>query len=125
MKISPYVYPAIARIEKELTDHEKAQIIIDTVCKVYDFPFDVVAKNVRTREFVEARQVIMHICLRKTKLTLKQVAKLFIQRGRPYDHSTVIHARKHIDGFLFYDREFSEKYDSIIDKINEAKLISL
>lgn len=116
-KLSPYVFPGIHTPLHLKSDHEKAQLIIDVVCRHYNVTFENVCKIDRHREVREARQVIMHMTSKLTRLTLKAIARLFVHRPMRFDHSTVIHACKNVQAQLDVYSDFEQQYDNIMSKI--------
>ena len=49
-------------------------------------------KNTRKREVVDARSVFCYIARDKYSMSLEAIAEYFRRNGKPYDHSTAVHA---------------------------------
>ena len=100
-RLSAMVIPSIAGIEQ-------------VVCKKYEIP--VSSLNIRTRKRVikEARQICMWWRCRNTKESLASIGARYTDRsGRPFDHATVLHAKKTVDNLKETDKEFRQTIEDI------------
>lgn len=83
--------------------------IIQQVCKHYGVSESDVLGRSRKREYVNARQVIIYLAQKHTKMPANRIGKLI--GGR--DHSTVIHSCEQVDNHLKTDKSFAEDIASI------------
>jgi len=70
-------------------------------------------KNTRKREVVDARSVFCYIARDKYSMSLEAIAEYFRRNGKPYDHSTAVHA---INMFEVV-RKFNPRAENIINDI--------
>lgn len=95
------------------------RVVMEEYNKYLDLDHDLtwydINKVSRNRELVEARQWIMYIASKRTDLTLKAIAKIFI---REYDHSTVINARNKIGGMVSVDKKMRALHDKISERLD-------
>ena len=83
--------------------------IQDAVCSHFNVsPSDVTGKS-RKREFVQARQVIMYMAQKHTRMPASRIGKLI--GGR--DHSTVLHSCTQVEQRLKLDENFLNELKSI------------
>ena len=109
-------------VEKYLKDliksDEKKQvtpdIIINVVAKEYGVTYDDIVSTRRNAEFVLPRQIVMYISRRLLDTSLEGVAKALGKK----DHTTIMHGAKKIDSEIKNNREFKEKIEMLINKIN-------
>ena len=78
-----------------MTETDRAEIIIEEVCRFYNTTYEKINVKARDRELVEPRQVIMYFMKQRTGFSLKTIAGYF---GK--DHATVLHALKTIAGLI-------------------------
>ena len=83
--------------------------IIQIVCKHYSVSESDVLSRSRKREFVTARQVIIYLAQKHTKMPANRIGKLI--GGR--DHSTVIHSCEQVENRLKTDKNFADELASI------------
>lgn len=83
--------------------------IIQIVSKHYGVSESDVLSRSRKREFVTARQVIIYLAQKHTKMPANRIGKLI--GGR--DHSTVIHSCEQVDNRLKIDKNFANEIASI------------
>lgn len=83
--------------------------IIQQVCKHYGVSESDVLGRSRKREYVNARQVIIYLAQKHTKMPANRIGKLI--GGR--DHSTVIHSCEQVDNHLKTDKSFADDIASI------------
>ncbi|MBR3951051.1 MAG: chromosomal replication initiator protein DnaA [Bacteroidaceae bacterium] len=91
----------------------KKQITIDTVrnavCTYYNMKPETLVTRSRKREIVVARQVAMFLTKKHTSMALAGIGSLL---GR-YDHATVLHACKTIEGQMQVDKELQKSLNEI------------
>ena len=91
----------------------KKQITIDTVrnavCNYYNMKPETLVTRSRKREIVVARQVAMYLTKKHTSMALAGIGSLL---GR-YDHATVLHACKTIEGQIQVDKELQKSLAEI------------
>jgi chromosomal replication initiator protein len=101
-----------------MTDRDKAQIIIQEVCKYSGMEFAEVLTKCRKREYVEPRQLICYLLRQLTPLSTGQIG-ILLRR----DHSTVIAGSVNIERLIKYNG-FGKKINTITDQIN-ARYVDL
>lgn len=89
------------------------EVVTDVVCRVLNINYEDVFKDTRVRPIVEARHISMYLCCMYSELTLPKCGRFFNR-----DHSTVIHAKRVIGGYLQMDVDFRAKFAGI-----EAELL--
>lgn len=95
MTISAYAIPGIKECDRDIfSPQQKAEMIIDKVCKFYELNDLKLRSRSRERPISTARMFCIYFIRQKTVLTLKQTAAMF--GGR--DHTTAIHAIDFIKG---------------------------
>ena len=91
----------------------KKQVTIDTVrnavCTYYNMKPETLVTRSRKREIVVARQVAMYLTKKHTSMALAGIGSLL---GR-YDHATVLHACKTIEGQMQVDKELQKSLEEI------------
>jgi hypothetical protein len=70
-------------------------------------------KNTRKREVVDARSVFCHIARHNYNMGLEAIAEYFERNGKPYDHSTAVHAIKMFDVV----RRFNPRAEQIVNEV--------
>ena len=93
---------------KEITP----ELILDIVCEHYSVSKNDILSNKRNAEYVLARQLVMYLCQKLTKLTYIRIGK-FLDR----DHSTVINGLKKIKENMDNNDDFTNTVNIIIEKI--------
>lgn len=83
--------------------------IVEKVCTHYNVTTAAVNSKSRKREYVVARQVMMYLAQKYTKMPASRIGKLVGNR----DHSTVIHSCSKVEERLNIDHEFSDEIMSI------------
>ena len=81
-----------------MSDQDKAEIIIEEVCRFYNTTFEKINVKARDRELVEPRQIIMYFMVKLTNLVGREIGWYFNQ-----DHATVIHASKAVENMIKYN----------------------
>lgn len=95
--ISYFVVPGLKTLSGKILKNELGTIRQDIVIKqietIWGLPIDVAKRKTRKRELVEFRHVAMSILYEYTDISLKDVGIFFKpENGKPFDHTTVIHA---------------------------------
>lgn len=88
--------------------------IIEVVAKEYDVSYDEIVSKSRAAEYVLPRQIVMYISRKILDASLEDIAKSIGKK----DHTTIMYGVKKIDTEIKSKKEFKEKLDSIINKIN-------
>lgn len=83
--------------------------IRDTVCSHFNVTATQINSKSRKRDYVVARQVIMYLAQKYTKMPSSRIGKLVGNR----DHSTVIHSCSQVEKRLQVDKAFSAEIVSI------------
>lgn len=101
------------RIVKRAVKFDDKPLTMDDIQEVVCNHFNVSAISVssksRKREFVQARQVIMYMAQKYTKMPASRIGKLI--GGR--DHSTVLHSCSQVEQRMKVDKTFSDELQSI------------
>jgi len=71
----------------------------------------------RGREYVLTRQLISVFLWRYSKMTAREIGKIF---GK--DHATISHSKKTIDNLCETDSRFREKFNRIDNRIKQFKI---
>ena len=83
--------------------------IMQVVCHHYGVSESDVTGRSRKREFVIARQIVMYLTQKHTKMPANRIGKLIGNR----DHSTVIHSCEQVASHLKTDKNFTDELASI------------
>jgi len=91
------------------------EVILHTVCRYFNVkPIDLMTRY-RGRDIIPARHISMYLMLKYHKITLKKVGEYF---GR--DHSTVIAAKRRIEGLIQVDIDVREQVKQIENLLYET-----
>lgn len=101
--------------ESAIKDKPRVSIdtIIDKVSEYYNIPVNNIREKNRSKEVAHCRQVAMYIVKTYTSNSLKSIGLHF--GGR--DHSTVIHAVKHIENNIQKDKTLANDITYIVSKL--------
>jgi len=89
--------------------------IIETVADYYKVPVNNIREKNRRKEVAFCRQLAMYVVKSYTNYSLKSIGLHF--GGR--DHSTVIHAVKHIENLKKTDKNIIADIDHIVSLFSE------
>ena len=104
-KISPYVIPGLKIKYNDIFNQpEKAKNILFSICEYFKVDLEDVVGKSRLDEYITPRFWAIWFIRANTNLSLKQIGRMMGNR----DHTSVIHALKHIKGQL------SLKHNNII-----------
>lgn len=106
-------------IKASPTMPKNVQTILTTVCEHFFISESEVLSKNRKGEIVRVRHLVMYFCLTHLQMTQIQVGRYFDR-----DHSSVVHAKKAIEGFNSYDSAFKRKFNKI-DSIVANRLLSI
>lgn len=104
--ISYLVAPGIPNKILKLATGSRIEFISTQIAHYFGLELKDLKSPCRKRELTEARQIAMHICYKRTGMTLKSIGDFF--GGR--DHSTVIYAKETVSDLLDTDKLFKSKY---------------
>jgi hypothetical protein len=77
---------------------------LDKLAKSINNSFEVnIFQNTRKRAVVDARSLFCYIAYNTYKLTYHAIADYFRRNGKPYDHSTAVHAINQYEIVLKYN----------------------
>ena len=102
------------------------KLILITLCNHYDITPVELFKRTNKRIVSEKRQTLFHLLynLLKKKTSLEKIGKLSKEYNTTvFDHTTVLHGIRKIDGLLQTDKPFKRDYKEIKDLIREAQLL--
>ena len=104
----------------KLTNTEKNQaLLIDAIVEVYQIPIEVLSTRMRVREVVNARQMMFKIAYDHFGMTYSEIGRVLLPGRKKFDHSTVIHAKQTIDGYLkVKDQNTIARYNAVMDYIS-------
>lgn len=109
INISAYAIPGV---EKGLP--HKAEVIIKSVCDYFQITRENIKGRNRKRDVVTARHIAMYLLRNKTDLTLLNIGKKLYR-----DHTSVIHAMRKINDFIYInDEETMIALNTIKDNLN-------
>lgn len=89
--------------------------ILHYVCKELKQEPEFILKNLNSRkkELVEVRQIHQYLKYTLTKENLEEVADYFSK-----DHTTVVHSKKKIQGYIDSNKKYEEMINKIINEVN-------
>lgn len=99
----------VKRFNAPITEEEKVNTIIAAVSKKYNVSASDMCSKKRHSEIVTPRQVAIYLILKNTGLTLKQIGSFFGDR----DHSTVIYSREAVRDYMFSDKQYRLKIETV------------
>lgn len=91
--------------------------IIETVTKHFNISFDEINVRSRKREVKWPRQVIMYLMSRYTAQSYDFIGRLFT--GLDFDHTTVIHSKNTVQGYVDVYDEVRCEIMEITNKLYE------
>lgn len=91
--------------EDDLGKDQALQAMDNAVTKVYGHNLEYYATKSRKRESVEVRQMVMYLFYTQTRYSLQEIGRMFNRH-----HSTVIFAKKEVEGLLAYDKAFAKDF---------------
>lgn len=83
--------------------------IINLVCDYFEIMQDEIKGKCREDKYLHPRYYAILLIKQNTKLTLKEIGKLFSGR----DHSTVINSLKTIKNFIENYKEFTDEFENL------------
>ena len=111
-KFKPIKYTGITVLSHIKITPEK---ILNTVADITCISIEEMKSQKRQAKLVEARQIAIYLIKKHSKLTLKEIGKMFGNR----DHTTVIYAIRTIDGLMEVDKKFNFYLTNINRKLYE------
>lgn len=104
-----------------LTTHE----ILNEVCDYFNVPESQIFKKTRERKTCTPRQFFFKLTYKYTRLSYEKIGRISEKYGHdPYDHATIIHAKKNIGNLIDVDfeiRKHWEYLDSILSEMSDFK----
>lgn len=117
MNISPYTYPGMRGIEIDKKDFDiSSEEVINDVCTIFDLTPDELKSPSRKSNIVEARHIVMYILSNRSRMTCVAIGCMFNR-----DHTSVIHAREKIKGWI----DSYPKYKKFINDICSGSLTAM
>lgn len=87
---------------------------LDKIAQKINKEFEVnIFKHTRARNVVDARSVFCYIARDKYNLSLQAIADYFRRNGKPYDHSTAVHAIKQFETVM----KFNPRAEYVLSEI--------
>lgn len=91
-------------------------IIIESVCDYYEITSFDLFRNTRKRSVSTPRQMYYFLCRKHTAMSFDAIRFTSSDYGKVWNHATVIHSVKKIEGYLSWnDRETSRDLAAIED----------
>lgn len=91
---------------KKLYKNSVLNALNQAIYECYGHDLEYYSSKSRKREFVDVRQMAMHLYHEATGFSLHEVGEIFHKH-----HSTVIFAYNQVENLLSYDRAFSKDYE--------------
>lgn len=107
----------LAGIEVEDTIAHRVGIIQRVVREHFQLPAACMSSKKKTNEYVEARQIAMHLCREMTNSTLESIARSF-RKGM--DHMTISFASQRVDEAMRENPRYAEQIAAIRAKCEIA-----
>lgn len=85
-----------------------SDLIIAVVCNDFGVMPDDIKTLSRKQEYVTPRQICMYLCNKMTRMSLKDIGKIFNR-----DHSTAIYAREQTEDLMQSDRKYKDRINKI------------
>ena len=108
--ISPYAYPGIVILHKEIT----FEVIRDAVCSEFTIPFAEIASSSQKRVLLDPRQIMQTLAEALTPERQTKIGMYFQGReGKYKDHSSITHSKTR-----FYEHyQMEPTYRNIVRRI--------
>ena len=79
--------------------HTNRELLLDTLCDVFDLTREKLTANDRHRHVVQARAIGYKIAREQMGMTFTNIARLFSKPGKPgKHHTTIMHAIENLNG---------------------------
>lgn len=104
----------------KLTNTQANQaLLIDAISEVYGIAIEALNTKMRLREVVNARQMMFKVARDHFGMTYSEIGRVLLPyRTRNFDHSSVIHAKRTVDGYLKVgDENTIAKYKAVMSYI--------
>jgi hypothetical protein len=73
-------------------------------------------KNTRQREYVEARSLLIFLMYNTLNYRLSEIERYFIERGKHYNHATVLYALRNFNSYRQFNKNISKWLTIITNK---------
>lgn len=102
----------------EKSDKQKADEITQLVCDTFFLTETEIKSKIRKHRIVTARQILMYLVRRFTKLSLKEIGVYCtpLDGGIAYDHTSVMHSYEKVMNYMEYDEIYKQDIDKLINK---------
>lgn len=104
-------------LEKEHYNKQIAKYVMDAVALYYEMGAETYKLKTRQRNIVSLKHTCAYMLTQHTSLTFQQIGR-YVE----LDHSTVIYAKKKINGFLTYDKDYRQEIEELSEIIRQGKL---
>jgi chromosomal replication initiation ATPase DnaA len=97
------------------TDKTTLEDVSDLISEHFKLTPYQIFKTSRKKNIIAARQVFCYIAHENTKFTLQDIAYFITIKGfrtNPYNHATIIHAKKNVKGYM---SQYPKDYNLIKD----------
>lgn len=108
---NPYVFLGLLHTVRPLTEHQKAERIIQEVCQYSGKTEEEMQMKCRREDIVHWRYMAIFLCNLYTKLTLTDIGKLF--KNNKFDHSAVIQARERIRNRIACEENTEKDFNNL------------
>jgi hypothetical protein len=104
------------RMKISSIDREDPKRIIETCAAYLNIAYEAMYSKSRKRDIVYARHMTIALLAKFTKLSLKDIGKLF--NGR--DHTTVIHAKRSVEKWVSVEKETEHDFNYLSNAIQRV-----
>jgi hypothetical protein len=102
--------------------HTNRELLLDTLCEVFELTKDRLTAKDRHRDVVQARAVGYKIAREKMGMTFAEIARLFCKPGKPAKHhTTIMHAIENLNGLASIGDDIAiGSVNAVLSKLNLA-----
>jgi hypothetical protein len=102
--------------------HTNRQLLVDTLCEVFEMTRDRIMAKARQRDVVMARAVGYKIAREQMGLTYNAISKLFSKDGKPNKHhTTIMHSIQNLNDLVSIGDDVSiGSVNAVLSKLNLA-----
>ena len=97
---------------------KKIEFIKEIVCAYLKHSLEDYQRKTRKREIIKLKYLTIYLILKRVPISLNELGAMF-----GYDHATVIHAKKQINNYLFFDKDLQKEVDQILALIDHKLII--
>lgn len=101
------------------------RLIHEKVCQYFDVDYLFPFQRSNKRKVIYIRQVFHYIARKKTNnnaITFNEIGSYLSDIVQPFNHATVMHSCKKIEGYLLYDKQLIKDIDNIEKMLPKKQL---